>query len=68
MSVHVAADRDLCVGAGNCVLTAPDVFDQDEEGLVAVLDTDPAAAADRVAQAVDLCPAGAITATGGKTP
>ena len=64
MSPRVEADRDRCVGAGTCVLTLPSVFDQDDdEGLVVILDPDPpAASADLVARAVQLCPAGAITA------
>ncbi|KAF4409060.1 ferredoxin [Streptomyces sp. Ru87] len=61
--MRVRADRDRCAGAGMCVLTAPEVFDQDEEdGLVVLLRSEPApghrAAARRAA---GLCPAGAIT-------
>ncbi|WP_185909334.1 ferredoxin [Streptomyces sp. WAC01280] len=61
--VHV--DRDRCLGAGMCALTAPQVFDQDEdEGLVVLLDARPPQerlAAVRVAAGV--CPASAITLT-----
>jgi len=36
--VRVLADRDRCVGAGQCVLSAPDVFDQsDQDGRVLIL-------------------------------
>ncbi len=36
--VRVRADRDVCIGAGVCVMTAEEVFDQDDaEGLVVVL-------------------------------
>ncbi|MEU1167237.1 ferredoxin, partial [Streptomyces sp. NPDC005921] len=36
MRVHV--DRTKCCGAGSCVRTAPEVFDQNEEdGLVVVI-------------------------------
>ncbi|MFF3396170.1 ferredoxin [Streptomyces sp. NPDC002669] len=61
--LRLDVDRDRCVGAGMCALTAPAVFDQDdEEGLVVLLhpvpdDGDRAAAR----MAVGLCPAGAIT-------
>ena len=41
--MEINVDRDRCVGAGQCVLSAPDVFDQDDEGLVTVLDPAPAA-------------------------
>lgn len=61
--LRVAADRDMCCGSGNCVLTAPAVFDQDGElGLVLLRDTEPGAEHhDAVRKAADLCPSGAIT-------
>nr|WP_091672609.1 ferredoxin [Micromonospora auratinigra] len=61
--MRIRVDRDRCCGSGNCVLTAPDVFDQDDEdGLVLLRGTEPAPdALDRVRRAVDLCPAGAIS-------
>ncbi|MET9145414.1 ferredoxin [Streptomyces sp. NPDC004042] len=60
---RVRADRDRCVGAGQCVLAAPAVFDQDEEdGLVRVLaERPPASRADAVREAVRACPSGALT-------
>jgi len=63
VSPRVQVDRDRCVGAGNCVLTLPAVFDQDDdEGLVVVLDQEPPADdAELVARAVQLCPSGAIS-------
>lgn len=52
-------DRERCVGAGMCVLTAPEVFAQDEEdGRVRLLDPESA----EIGDAVQLCPAAAITA------
>jgi ferredoxin len=61
--MRIEADRDVCVGAGNCVLTAPDIFDQDDEGLVTLLEPDPPAERDgEVEQAVRMCPSGALTA------
>jgi ferredoxin len=57
----VRADRDRCVGTGNCAWTAPEVFGQDEEGMVAVLRAEPASGQARaVREAVDLCPVRAI--------
>ena len=35
--MRITADRDACVGSGQCVLTEPDVFDQDDDGLVTLL-------------------------------
>lgn len=59
--MHVEGDRDVCVGAGMCVLTAPAVFDQDDDGIVKVLHERPGAAEeDVVRQAATLCPSGAV--------
>lgn len=35
MKVHV--DLPACVGSGQCVLAAPEVFDQDDEGIAVLL-------------------------------
>jgi ferredoxin len=60
--MRVNADPDVCIGAGNCVLTAPEVFDQDDDGVVDLLDPNPAAAYEqRVRNAVARCPSGAIS-------
>jgi ferredoxin len=60
--VRVAADRDMCIGSGNCVLTAPTVFDQDDdEGLVVLLGADvDVQDAGAVRDAVAHCPSGAL--------
>lgn len=60
--MHITVDRDRCVGSGNCVLTLPLVFDQDDErGLVVLRAADPPdELADRIHRAADLCPAAAI--------
>jgi ferredoxin len=60
--VKVVVDREKCVGAGQCVLAADDVFDQrDSDGLVDLLDASPPSArlAD-VRHAAAVCPASAI--------
>lgn len=60
--MKVTIDLDKCISAGQCVLTAPEVFDQrEEDGLVVLLNpSPPAALADDVRQAATLCPALAI--------
>ena len=60
--MKVIVDRSRCVGAGQCVRVAPDVFDQDEkEGLVVLVDaTPPEDIAEYVKKAAVLCPAQAI--------
>lgn len=60
--VQIDVDTDRCVGAGQCVLTAPDVFDQDDSGIVLVLE-EPSdePARDAVRQAGLICPSQAIS-------
>lgn len=63
MKIH--ADRDVCIGAGNCVLAAEDVFDQDDDATVVVLVEEPGP--DRegaVRSAVAQCPSGALRVDG----
>ena len=57
----IDVSRDACVGAGQCALVAPDVFDQDDDGMVMVLQINPEGA-DLIAatKAERLCPARAI--------
>ena len=61
--MRVRVDRDLCIGTGNCVLTAPDAFDQDEaDGTVVVLtESIRSDQQDAVRKAVILCPARVIS-------
>lgn len=60
--VRISADPSGCVGAAQCVLTAPDVFDQDDDGFVQVLDEQPTGAAAEAARlAASLCPSQSIT-------
>lgn len=60
--MKVIIDQDLCVSAGQCVLSAPDVFDQrDEDGAVVLLAENPSdELAGDVREAAALCPARAI--------
>ncbi|MBP2479134.1 ferredoxin [Crossiella equi] len=61
--MKVIVDQDRCCGAGQCVLLAPEVFDQrEEDGVVVLLQERPGEelhAATKEAAAV--CPAAAIT-------
>jgi ferredoxin len=61
--MRVAADQDRCAGSGQCVLTAPEVFDQRAgDGVVIVRQPEPpAAVAAAVRAAAQLCPVQAIT-------
>jgi ferredoxin len=57
--MELEVDRGRCVGAGQCVLTAPEVFDQDDEGIVTVV-AEPGPDAE-VRDAVQTCPSGALS-------
>ena len=58
--VHV--DEHRCIGAGQCVLKAPKIFDQRDDGIVVLLDaTPPSELHEAARKAADLCPAEAIT-------
>ncbi|MEU1455738.1 ferredoxin [Streptomyces avermitilis] len=67
VALTVTVDRDRCVGAGMCALTAPAVFDQgDEDGRVVLLAPEPASAHHAAAhRAAEFCPMAAITTVGG---
>ncbi|MFI5506718.1 ferredoxin [Mycobacterium sp. NPDC051804] len=59
--MRALADRDVCIQAGNCVMVADAVFDQDDDGVVVVLVEDvPDDQLDHVREAVKLCPSQAL--------
>ncbi len=60
--MKLIAERDRCIGAGLCTLHAPTVFDQEDDGLVVLLDESPSGtAADDARKVVEhLCPSKAI--------
>src|SRR5699024_329955 len=66
-TMKVTVDEDKCCGAGTCVMSAPDVFDQrDEDGIVLLLYSDPGAELHgAVREAAAVCPARAIEISGG---
>jgi ferredoxin len=57
--VEVTVDRALCIGSGDCVDTAPDVFQLDDEDKAVVVDPD-GAPVDDVVEAARNCPVSAI--------
>jgi ferredoxin len=61
--MKVIVDQDRCIGSGQCVLLAPDVFDQrDEDGIVVLKDANPPSELDDdVAEAAQVCPGLAIS-------
>lgn len=60
MRIHIDGDR--CIGAGQCLMTAPHVFSGDEDGFSLLLPGHERHAADEVVAAAALaCPVQAIT-------
>ncbi|MDX3179672.1 ferredoxin [Streptomyces sp. ME02-7008A-1] len=63
--MNVTVDEDKCCGAGQCVLIAPEVFDQrDDDGIVVLLEAAPPQDQyTAVREAAAVCPAAAIALT-----
>lgn len=59
--MRITADREICMSAGMCVMTADGFFDQDADGVVVLVsDVVPDDMRARVRLAVGLCPSGAL--------
>ena len=61
--MKVVVNEEKCCAGGQCVLAAPEVFDQrDEDGIVVLLTGSPALELHAgVQEAAQICPAAAIT-------
>ena len=62
--VTVQADRELCIGAGECSRLLPQTFGFDDDGFVALLDTENTTV-ELLRRAENACPSGAITVVEG---
>jgi ferredoxin len=60
MSIKIEIAYDKCIGAGQCVIEAPEVFDQDDDGIVVLLDEKAESHVTAVRSAAHACPARAI--------
>ncbi|MCV7441671.1 ferredoxin [Mycobacterium paraense] len=60
--MKVTVDQNICASSGNCVMNAPEVFDQrDDDGVVVLLNPHPTPEqADDARRAAAACPALAI--------
>ncbi|MEU9122246.1 ferredoxin [Streptomyces sp. NPDC048506] len=62
--MRITIDSNVCIGAGQCALTAPGVFTQDDDGFGAVLPGREDGAGDPLTrEAARACPVQAITVT-----
>jgi len=57
--IRIEVDRGLCIGSGDCVDSAPGVFELDSEDKAVILDPD-GDPTDMVIDAGSNCPVGAI--------
>ncbi|WP_329061619.1 ferredoxin [Amycolatopsis sp. NBC_01480] len=60
--MKIVVDEEKCCAGGQCVLAAPEVFDQrDEDGVVVLLNANPVTELhEGVREAAQICPAAAI--------
>ncbi|MGH7482657.1 MAG: ferredoxin, partial [Longimicrobiales bacterium] len=56
----VRIDRWTCVGYGDCMQVAPEVFEFDDRGLCSFRRDAPVIARDRLITACDVCPVDAL--------
>lgn len=60
--IGIGIDKDRCIGAGQCALTAPGVFTQDDDGFSELLPgREDGAGSPLVREAARACPVGAIS-------
>ena len=62
VGLTIRIERDLCVGFGDCIDVAPDVFELDDEGIAAFKTGDPAVDREVLLDACSSCPVDALTA------
>ncbi|MFF5307744.1 ferredoxin [Streptomyces massasporeus] len=59
--MHIDIDQDVCIGAGQCALTAPDVFTQDDDGYSTLLPGAENSGSPLLREAARACPVSAIS-------
>ncbi len=63
--IKVLVDMDVCQNHGQCVFSAPQVFELDDDGDLVILQEDvDESLRDNVEEAADVCPVQAITVEG----
>ncbi len=59
--ITVRIDRGLCIGSGNCMKVAPEVFEFDDGSVVALKENAPDIDRDRLVESCRVCPVDALT-------
>lgn len=60
--MKVRLERERCIASGGCVFASPEVFDQDDDGIVYLIHPDPPEELrESVLAAIDACPAAVIS-------
>lgn len=62
----ISIDRDLCIGSGNCVKVAPEVFVLDETSTSTFREGTLSCDRDRLIEACRVCPTNAIRCVDGE--
>ena len=62
----VKIERDSCIGSGNCIKVAPDLFELDDENVVAFREGQPAPDRATVLEACENCPVEALIVIDGE--
>jgi ferredoxin len=60
LDLTISIDRDLCIGSGNCVKVAPEVFVLDETSTSSFREGTLSCDRDRLIEACRVCPTNAI--------
>lgn len=55
----IVIDRDLCIGAGTCVVLAPQTFEMDDENIAVLID-EKGNTAEEILMGAESCPTKAI--------
>jgi ferredoxin len=56
----VRIDRELCIGSGNCVKVAPDLFELDEEVICSFAPSADTTPPEKIIDACEVCPVQAL--------
>ncbi|GHD72476.1 ferredoxin [Streptomyces goshikiensis] len=67
-AVRISIDTGVCIGAGQCALTAPEVFTQDDDGFSELVPgREDGAGSALVREAARACPVSAISVSARET-